>query len=338
MASRRKAPEPGQEFIRIARYFAPLARDFPGALGLTDDAALLRTEPGFELAVTTDALVEGVHFVGDEPASLIARKALRVNLSDLAAMGATPLAYTLALALPERFKEPWVADFAAGLGADQREFGIQLAGGDSVSTPGPLTLSITAFGTVPTAKALRRSGARPGDLVYVSGTIGDGALGLASVRGTLGDLPPKARSDLADRYRLPRPRTTLGPALIDIASAAIDVSDGLMADLGHIAETSGVAIGIDAREVPLSPAALRAVQNDPARRTLVLSGGDDYELALTIAPERSAILSSLASTLGVRLTRIGTVGQVTGAGEAGVVVRDEEGRAIALDRPGYRHF
>jgi thiamine-monophosphate kinase len=338
MASRRKPPETGQEFIRIARYFAPLAKDFPGALGLTDDAALLSAPPGFELAVTTDALVEGVHFVGDEPASLIARKALRVNLSDLAAMGAVPLSYTLALVLPARFGEPWLADFAAGLMADQREYGIAIAGGDSVSTPGPLTLSITAFGTVPEGKALRRSGARPGDLVYVSGTIGDGALGLAGVREQLGDLPPRARADLIDRYRLPRPRTTLGTELVGVASAAIDISDGLVADLGHIAETSGVAIDVEAGQIPLSPAAMRAVGNDPSRRKLILSGGDDYELALTIAPEHSAILSSLASKTGVRLTRIGIVGQGTGASPGEIIVRDESGSRIALDQPGYRHF
>lgn len=321
------------EFERIRRYFAPLAENFPGALDLTDDAALVAPGPGQQLAVTTDALVAGVHFFGDEPASLIARKALRVNLSDLAAMGATPLAYTLALALPPDRDEPWLADFAAGLAADQTEFGISLAGGDSVSTPGALTLSITALGTVATGAALRRNGAVAGDLVYVTGTIGDGALGLAARNGQLVDLPLQAQRDLVARYELPQPRVALGRALLGVAHAAIDISDGLVADLGHIARASGVGLVVEWTRVPLSPSALLALAKQPARRDLILGGGDDYELAFTVSPDQAGILRAIALSVGVMVTEIGRVER-----GAGVTVLDQDGGDVTPLRSGYRHF
>jgi thiamine-monophosphate kinase len=312
------------EFGRIARFFAPLAAGFPGALGLTDDAALVDPGAGHQLVVTTDALVADVHFRKEDPPDLIARKALRVNLSDLAAMGAEPVCYTLATVLPPAIDERWLADFVRGLALDQAEFGITLAGGDSVRTPGPLTLSVTAMGRVETGRALRRSGAKPGDSVYVSGTIGDGALGLAVLSGTLDD---DADGTLSGRYLLPRPRLALGRALRGRASAALDISDGLVADLGHIAETSGVHIAVDADRVPLSPAARRAVDADPRLMETILTGGDDYELAFT-APDL------LPETLGgVAVTRIGRV-------EAGtdVTVLDRVGRPVTLGARGYRHF
>jgi thiamine-monophosphate kinase len=325
--------EAGDEFERIRRYFAPLAEDFPGALGLTDDAALLTSRPGEQLAVTTDALVAGVHFFGDEPASLIARKALRVNLSDLASMGAAPMAYTLALALPADRDEPWLADFAAGLGADQAEFGIHLAGGDSVSTPGALTVSITAFGTVAKDRALRRNGAVAGDLVYVSGTIGDGALGLVARNSGLGNLPRQAQRDLIARYELPQPRVKLGQALAGIAHAAIDISDGLVADLGHIAHASSVRIVVDWPRVPLSPPALLAVAKHPERRDIVLGGGDDYELAFTVSPDQASNLRAIALSVGVMVTEVGRV-----EAGAGVSVLDQDGGNITPLRRGWRHF
>lgn len=312
------------EFGRIARFFAPLAAGFPGALGLTDDAALVAPGEGRELVVTTDALVADVHFRSQDPPDLIARKALRVNLSDLAAMGAVPICYTLATILPDACGEEWLAAFVRGLAADQAEFKIALAGGDSVRTPGPATLSITAIGAVETGRALRRSGARPGDRVYVSGTIGDGALGLAVLAGGLAD---DDFGTLAGRYLLPQPRLGLGRALIGRASAALDVSDGLVADLGHVAETSGVRIVIEAERVPLSPAARAARAADPRLMETILTGGDDYELAFT---SLEALPEAIA---GVSIACIGRVEAGTG-----VAVLDREGRQVTLSAGGYQHF
>lgn len=312
------------EFGRIARFFAPLAAGFPGALGLTDDAALVAPGEGRELVVTTDALVADVHFRSQDPPDLIARKALRVNLSDLAAMGAVPICYTLATILPDACGEEWLAAFVRGLAADQAEFKIALAGGDSVRTPGPATLSITAIGAVETGRALRRSGARPGDRVYVSGTIGDGALGLAVLAGGLAD---DDFGTLAGRYLLPQPRLGLGRALIGRASAALDVSDGLVADLGHVAETSGVRIVIEAERVPLSPAARAARAADPRLMETILTGGDDYELAFT-SPE--ALPEAIA---GVSIACIGRVEAGTG-----VTVLDRQDRPVTLSAGGYQHF
>jgi thiamine-monophosphate kinase len=321
------------EFGRIARHFAPLAAGFAGARGLIDDTASLIPGDDREIVVTTDAVVAGVHFIGDEPADLIARKALRVNLSDLAAAGAVPLAYTLTTILPASLDDAWVAAFALGLAADQAEFGIHLAGGDSVATPGPAVLSITAFGTVPRGGALTRSGARPGDLVYVSGTLGDAALGLAVAQGRLAASAEHA-AFLVDRYRLPQPRLGLGRRLQGIASAALDISDGLVGDLGHIATASGVALTLDAAALPLSPAGRAAVDRDPSLLALILGGGDDYELALTISPQKAAIVERCALDAGVPLTRIGQVE----AGAPSVCVTDEAGRDITPAASGYRHF
>ena len=312
------------EFGRIARFFAPLAAGFPGALGLTDDAALVAPGAGREFVVTTDALVADVHFRSIDPPDLIARKALRVNLSDLAAMGAAPVCYTLATILPESCGEAWLSAFVRGLAADQAEFGIVLAGGDSVRTPGPATLSVTAIGSVETGRALRRSGARPGDRVYVSGTIGDGALGLAVLAGRLAD---DSDGTLAGRYLLPQPRLGLGQALVGRASAALDVSDGLVADLGHIAATSGGRIVIDSERVPLSPAARAALAADPRLMETILTGGDDYELAFTAA---DALPDAIA---GVPVACIGRV-----EAGSGVAVLDREGRPVTLFAGGYRHF
>jgi thiamine-monophosphate kinase len=311
------------EFGRIARFFAPLAAGFPGALGLTDDAALISPRPGRQLVVTTDALVSDIHFRREDPPDLIARKALRVNLSDLAAMGAEPLCYTLVTALAADCDEAWLEGLVRGLGADQAEFGIGLAGGDSVRTPGPSMLSVTAIGDVPDGQALRRSGARAGDHVYVSGTIGDGALGLAALRGEIAD----PAGLLAERYLLPRPRLALGSALRGRASAALDVSDGLVADFGHIAATSDVRIVIEADSVPLSASARAALSADPARLTTILTGGDDYELAFT-APEELP-----GEIAGMRVTRIGRV-----ESGGGVAVLDRLGDEVTLVSGGYRHF
>jgi thiamine-monophosphate kinase len=317
------------EFGRIRHLLAPLATA-PGALGLTDDAALIDLPPGERLVVTADALVEGVHFLAGDPPDLVARKLLRCNLSDLAAMAAIPVAYVMTMALPPRCDDDWVARFAQGLAIDQAEFGIHLLGGDSVSTPGPITLSVTAFGRAPAGGEVRRSGARPGDIVYVSGTIGDGALGLLAATGRLVGLDPAERDYLADRYRLPRPRTTLGPALSGLATAMMDISDGLIGDLDHLAAASGVAAVIEAALVPLSPAAASVIADDVGRIEAVLTGGDDYELLFTAAPDTD--LAGPAARSGVPVTAIGRV-----TAGAGVEILDRDGAPLPLSRRGSRH-
>ena len=280
---------PEGEFEFIARRLRPLATT-PGALALTDDAALLDPAAGRQLVLTKDAMVAGVHFLPDDPPGQIAQKLLRVNLSDLAAMGAAPLGYLLALARPKEISDAWLDEFCAGLAADNAAFGIALLGGDTVSTPGPLTLSLTAIGEVPTGSALLRSGAGPGDDVWVSGTLGDAALGLKVLQGAL-DVTEPARTFLIERYRLPQPRLALGQALRGIASAAIDVSDGLVADLGHILETSGVGAALHADALPLSEAA----RDLPGARDAALAGGDDYELLFTAPSKRRAEIAALCA-------------------------------------------
>ncbi|CAN0567863.1 unnamed protein product, partial [Laminaria digitata] len=222
------------EFDLIARYFAPLARDMPGAMGLLDDAAVLRPAEGCELVVSADAIVAGVHFLETSTPFEIAQRALRVNLSDIAAKGAIPLGYTLTVQLPETINEAWLADFAAGLSSDQQEFGFGLLGGDTTRTPGPLTLSINIFGQSVVNKVIKRSGALSGDDVYVTGTIGDAFLGLALEKGDVSARIDEDRAALIDRFRLPQPRVALGAKLVGYAGASADVSDGLIADLGHI--------------------------------------------------------------------------------------------------------
>ena len=259
------APDRHGEFELIARYFAPLASSEAGAFGLLDDAAVIAHGPGREIVVTTDALVGGIHFIGDEPARDIARKALRVNLSDLAAMGAVPRAYSLALALPDDVGEAWVADFAAGLGDDQAVYEIGLIGGDTVATTGPPVVSITAYGECDAGRAVRRAGARPGDRLYLSGTVGDAAFGLRVLKG---ELVVDGGEGLVARYRLPAPRSTLGPRLVGLATAMIDVSDGLVADLGHIAAASGVGAILRAGAVPLSPVGQGLAAADPGHASV----------------------------------------------------------------------
>lgn len=316
------------EFDFIARRLRPLAAGAPGALDLLDDAALLDPPPGAELVLTKDAMVAGVHFLSDDPPARVAQKLLRVNLSDLAAMGAAPLGYLLALARAKDTGEEWLAGFCAGLAADQAEFGIHLLGGDTVSTAGPLTLSLTALGAVPKGTALRRSTARMGDEVWVSGTLGDGALGLKVLQGEL-EVPTAAGAFLSGRYRLPQPRLALGQALRGVASAALDVSDGLLADLGHILETSGVGAEVRADALPLSAAA-RAL---PEARAAALAGGDDYELLFTAPVERRAQIEAIARELALPLT---CIGRIEAAG--GLRLLDEEGREIPVARTGWQHF
>ena len=320
------------EFERIERIFAPLADAWPGALALRDDAALVTPSAGAEIVVTMDTVVAGVHFVGDEPASLIAAKLLRVNLSDLAAMGARPLVYTLSIALPNSVGDDWLEEFAQGLAADQKTFGVALAGGDSVATPGPMTLTVTAIGEVDLGTSLHRAGARAGDAIYVTGTIGDATLGLRAVRGELPDLDPSGRISLIQRYQCPEPRVAVGQALVGLASAAVDVSDGLVADLQHLAAASQVSATVTASSVPLSPMATALVVERPDLMEAILTGGDDYELLFTAPSNSDVKLGGLAATLGVPIVRIGDIGP-----GAGVRVVDAAGRDIEIAKPGYTH-
>lgn len=318
------------EFGLIARLFAPLAAGYPGALGLLDDVALVDVPAGRRLVVTADAMVAGVHFLPDDSPDLIARKLVRVNLSDLAAKGAVPHALLLCAAFPRAVDDPWLERFAAGLSADVAEFAVPLIGGDTVATPGPLTLSLTALGLAEPGRELLRSAAQVGDEVWVSGTLGDSALGLMVLQGTLSP-PPEDAVFLADRYHLPRPRTTLGPRLVGLARAAMDVSDGLGGDLNHLCRASGVGIVVAAEDLPLSPAARRVVAGDPALLAKCASGGDDYEIVFTAPPAAGPDLRALSGELGVALTRIG---QVESGHSAAVV--DRHGRPLSLQ--GYRHF
>ncbi|HEY4263939.1 MAG TPA: thiamine-phosphate kinase [Micropepsaceae bacterium] len=321
------------EFAMIAKLFAPLAANAPGAFGLTDDAATLGLAPGEELVVTVDALVEGVHFFKDDPAAAIAKKALRVNLSDLAAKGARPCGYLLALSLPPWIGDEWLAQFAAGLGEDQEKFGIDLLGGDTTSTPGPLTLSITALGSVPSGRMLRRAGAMPGNRVFVSGTIGDAGAGLDLLQQANREVAAPDRAGLIARYRLPEPRLALGGHLIGLATAAADVSDGLIADLGHIAETSKVRIVIDAARIPLSPALARLWGREGEAVLRAATAGDDYEIVFTAPQTAAAGIAKAAQDTGIPVAEIGRV--ETGQGAA---LLDENGDCLPIPRSGFTHF
>lgn len=325
-------PEP-DEFALIARHFAPLARSLPGSLGLLDDAALLEIEPDHRLVLAADMAIEGVHFTESDPPELIGRKVLRYNLSDLAAMGARPLAYLLTLAKPANRSSDWIGAIANGLAGDQEEFEITLVGGDTAATPGPAVLSITVLGTVGPGGALLRAGARPGDAVFVSGTIGDGALGLRAVKGELDRVNASDRAYFESRYRLPEPRLALGQVLVGTASAAIDISDGLIADLAHICHASGVAATIEAKHVPFSEPARRIFAQDERLWRGSLTGGDDYELLFCVPADRLSKIEALGHAADVAITRIGSISDGT---EVQVISKD--GEVLSFDHGGYRHF
>ena len=332
-----KASLPG-EFELIAQYFAPLACAFPGAYGLLDDAAVIRPASENELVVKTDAIVSGVDFLPDEPADLIARKGLRVNLSDLAAKGAFPRGYLLDLILPNTVTEAWIAAFVTCLAHDQAEYGVHLIGGDMSSTSGPITIAVTAFGEAPIGRIIRRGGAQAGDTIFVTGTIGDAALGLSVLRAALPRIDAASAAFLVDRYRLPQPRAALGPQLIGIATAGLDVSDGLVADLRHICAVSRLSAVVEARSVPLSPAARIAIAGDPQRLAMALTGGDDYEILLTAAPGATARIGELSRSFGVPITPIGRMIVVSRADQPQVTVFDTLGRPLSFDSEGWTHF
>lgn len=331
MAERRERPG---EFGMIARYLRPLADD-PGAFGLTDDAASLSPEPGFDLVFTKDMVAAGVHFFAEDPPASIARKALRVNLSDLAAKGATPVGYLLGLALPADWTEDWMAEFSAGLAGDQKRYGIPLLGGDTVKSPDGLMLSVTAIGQVPAGTIVRRAGARTGDLIVVSGTIGDAALGLRLRLGTLAAEAAGGEAEhLLDRYLHPQPRLGLAGAVRGFAHASLDISDGLVGDLGHVTRTSGVSAVVEAARLPLSSAARSVVEADPTALATVLAGGDDYEILVTLPPEALPGYEAAAKDAGIPVTVIGRIV----AGEGAPVVLGLDGNPVALGRASHDHF
>lgn len=326
---------PSPEDSLIARYFKPLATD-PGAFGLVDDAAVLSSS-GDDIVVTTDAVVEGVHYLAGDPPDTIARKALRVNLSDLAAKGATPAGFVLTLALRSK-EDGWLRPFADALGEDSREYACPLLGGDTVSTPGPQMISITAFGRVPKGRMVGRTGARPGDRILVTGTIGDAALGLDVLKGgaaaaALAD-DPAAIDALVSRYRVPQPRNVLARAVRDRATAAMDVSDGLAGDLAKLCAASAVSATVEVASVPLSAAAASLIARNVVGIETLLAGGDDYEVLCTAAPADVDALIAAGRAAGFAVTAIGTIE----AGNERPRFLDGQGRDLVLKRLSYSHF
>jgi thiamine-monophosphate kinase len=321
----------------IARYFRPLAKH-PGALGLIDDVAMLTPVPGRDIVLTTDAIVGGVHFFLEDPADMVARKALRVNLSDLAAKGATPAGFLLALALPSTLGDKWIESFAQGLGADADAYSCPLLGGDSVSTPGPVTISITAVGTLPQGTMVARSGARVGDRILVTGTIGDAALGLrlrekaASAGRWRLDSPQQ--SALINRYLLPQPRNAVAEALRLHASAAMDVSDGLVGDLAKLCAASGASAEVAIENVPISDAAKRVLATDRAQLESVLTGGDDYEIICAVAVEKLESFRAAAVAAAVPVTEIGQI--IAGKEPPRFIGRD--GQPMLFKQTSFSHF
>jgi thiamine-monophosphate kinase len=330
------AAEGSAEDRLIATYFRPLATH-PGAFGLADDAAAIAPPPGCDLVLTTDGVISGVHFFADDPADAVARKALRINLSDLAAKGAAPLGFLLSIGLPAGLPADWLKCFARGLREDAEHYGCPLLGGDTDRSPGAITVHIVALGAVPHGGMVRRRGARPGDVVVATGTIGDAALGLVLRQDVAAagrwQLDASRRDHLLSRYLLPQPRNAIAEALRRHASAAMDVSDGLVGDLAKLCRASGVSADVAIADVPLSPAAREVVAAEPALIETILTGGDDFEVIATVAPDRLEALRREAAAAGVTLTWIGMVG----AGQ-GAHFRDADGRARVFRRPSYSHF
>ncbi|MEM5584058.1 thiamine-phosphate kinase [Roseibium sp. AS2] len=330
------ADRPG-EFELISRFFAPLAQD-PGSLGLSDDAAVITPAAGRDLVLTKDLLAADTHFFSDDAPEAIAAKALRVNLSDLAAKGARPRGYLLGLALPDDWTTEWLERFCKGLAADQAAYDFPLLGGDTIRSGNGLQVSITAIGEVTRGKAVRRSGARPSDLIFVTGTIGDAAAGLQArldpdFRRRHG-VSAEQQAFILDRYLLPRPRTRIAGLLTECASAALDVSDGLVADCGHLAAASAVDVTLDLGKLPLSDALRHLRDKAPPVFSRCLNGGDDYEVLVSIPEERAAAFAQDAARLGCPITQIGHVTRGNGQ-----VVLTRDGQELAAQEDdGFRHF
>jgi thiamine-monophosphate kinase len=326
------ANEASAEDKLIQRYFAPIAVH-PGALGLADDAAVIKPPAGCDLVLKTDAIIGGVHFFPDDAAQTVAGKALRVNLSDLAAKGAKPLGFLISLALPADITERWLTNFAEGLRSDAVLFGCPLFGGDTDRTPGPITISVAMFGSVPEGTMVRRSGAKPGDRVFVSGTIGDAALGLAVRKGKDCKLSEPQRQHLIGRYLLPQPRNALAEAVRTHASAAMDISDGLAGDFAKLCRASQVGASIAAANVPLSDAAKAAIAADASLLETVLTGGDDYEIVCTVPPHKADSFRAAAAAAKVAVTEIGEVAVGEGARFLGA-----DGQPLTFKRASFSHF
>ncbi len=318
----------------IARYFQPIATH-PGALGLSDDAAFIKPPPGCDLVLKTDAIVGGVHFFADDAAHTLASKALRVNLSDLAAKGARPLGFLLSLALPKDIGDAWLSDFAQGLRGDAVLFACPLFGGDTDRTPGPVTISIAMFGSVPEGTMVRRAGAKAGDHVFVSGSIGDAALGLVLRKGDGAGwkLNAAQRQHLISRYLLPQPRNALAEAVRTYASSAMDVSDGLAGDLAKLFRASKVGANIEVGLVPLSDAAKAVVASDAGMLATALTGGDDYEIVCTVSAGKVESFRAAARAANVAVTEIGRIG----AGN-GVRLLGTDGKVLGFKRSSFSHF
>jgi len=333
--SKRPAAEGSGEDRLIARYFRPLARH-PGALGLADDAALLTPPAGCDLVLTTDGIIAGVHVFPDTPADAIARRALRVNLSDLAAKGAKPMGFLLALALPAGTSENWMAAFVRGLEADAEHYGCPLLGGDTDHTPGPLSVSITAFGMLPTGTMVRRSGAGAGNALFVTGTIGDAALGLRLRQDPKAgaSLTAAQREYLLTRYLMPEPRNGLAETLRTHASAALDISDGLAGDLAKLCRASGVSTQIEIARVPLSDAGDALIKAEPSLLERALTGGDDYEILAAVPAGKVESFRAGARIAGVAVTEIGRLE----SGDAAPQFIGLDRRPLAFERPSYSHF
>lgn len=328
---------PSGEDRLIAKYFKPLATA-PGALGLTDDAAFYSPPEGQDLVLTTDAVVSGIHFLPDDPPETVARKALRVNLSDLAAKGARPAGCLLTLAMPEGIGHGWLHPFASGLQSDCDLYTCPLYGGDTVRTDGPLWASITAFGSLPRGSMVRRAGAKPGDIIVVTGTIGDGALGLRLLREPdhieQWSLSDDEAGHLAGRYRVPQPRTAMADALRTLASAAMDVSDGLVGDLAKLCDVSCVSARIEAARLPMSPAAAKALAAEPDLIEAIATGGDDYEILAAVPADKVSAFRDRASAAAVAVTEIGEIV----AGREPPQLFDADGKGLAFARGSFSHF
>lgn len=327
----------GGEFALIERYFKPLASGVKGAFGLEDDAAQLTPRKGRSFVITADTMVEGVHFLENSFPADAGYKALAVNVSDLCAKGAAPVAYLLSLALPGQNGAGWLEDFCNGLSDAQAAFGCGLLGGDTVSTTGPVVISITAIGEVPDGKMVHRSGARAGEGIYVTGTIGDAVLGLTLLRGDTDGLPQLSKAQrnyLSSRHSRPTPRIDAIELVRNFATASMDISDGLAGDFEKLAHASGMGADIDVTRVPLSDAAREWFVADPAVSETIMTGGDDYELVMTVSPEKEREFEQAASEAGVHVARIGIICDR----QDGIKFHDDAGRPVTFSRSSFEHF
>ena len=324
------------EFGIIKKYFSPLSRGESGAYSLLDDAAKVKFKSSSSTVITTDAMVSGVHFPLTEPANYIASRLLRVNLSDIAAMGAVPVGYTLLLALPDSINIEWISSFSTGLAEEQEIFGVTLLGGDTTKCSSEMVLSITMLAEAKENNVLLRSGANEGDEVYVSGYIGDAFLGLSILQRELENSDKKTDKYLIERFRRQTPRLELGKRLVGIATSAIDLSDGLISDLGHVCSASNVSARIIIDEIPISKAAEKIVLDDSKIIRNLITGGDDYELIFTVPSNKSGIVDNLSVELGVNLTKIGEI--IKKNNSQSVATFDLSGNMIIFEKTGFRHF